>query len=163
MLVSSVHPPKAGNRIGARSSLPAQVCRLFVGNVDFVEGLLVHWRRRPIALRPVYIGRIIRWDQTDFHYVRGSANEKGVGNERTAQACRSKAPNRAPTHLMVTSASGVFSGSPFRNACDITILDEFASLIVPWKMPNSSMHLIDTALPIQFSPIVAVCLFRFVC
>lgn len=62
------------------------------------------------------------------------------------------------TYLMVTSASGVFNGSPFRNACDITILDEFASFIVPWKMPNSSMHLIDTALPIQFSPIV-----HFVC
>lgn len=55
------------------------------------------------------------------------------------------------TYIIVTSASGVFNGRPLRNARDITIFDAFASLIVPWKMPISSMHLIETDFPTQFS------------
>lgn len=54
-------------------------------------------------------------------------------------------------YIIVTSASGVFKGRPLRNARDITILDAFASLIVPWKIPKSSIHFIETAFPTQFS------------
>lgn len=57
-------------------------------------------------------------------------------------------------YMIVTSASGVFNGRPLRNARDITIFDAFASLMVPWKMPKSSTHLIETAFPIQFSLIL---------
>lgn len=59
-----------------------------------------------------------------------------------------------PAYMIVTSASGVFNGRPFRNARDITIFDAFASLMVPWKMPKLSTHLIETAFPIQFSLIL---------
>lgn len=72
----------------------------------------------------------------------------------TAAALNKKNIVRSYIHLayiIVTSASGVLSGRPLRNARDITILVAFASLIVPWKMPKSSMHLIETALPTQFS------------
>lgn len=61
------------------------------------------------------------------------------------------------SYIIVTSASGIFNGSPLRNARDITIFDAFASLMVPWKI--HSCNLIETALPIQFSLMIFVCLF----
>lgn len=66
-------------------------------------------------------------------------------------SCKRNVLFESNIYRIVTSASGVFNGSPLRNARDITIFEEFASLIVPWKIPKSSTHLIETAFPIQFS------------